>query len=224
MIDFSANYLPGFIGGSADGKSCSQRIKKLRAAGVDVMILTPRYYPSKLSVEEFIDRRDGAVEALGNGGGRFPMLIKACEVYIDKSLDSISTLGMLAIGGTRTIIADMPSGAWESELLNTIYGIQSADYDVIVAHIDRFTTAYAEDLFELGCKGTVDVSAFFGLSGFFRRQKLFRWIDEGKIVGIGTNFDRDNRHACDLMSRLPQILGKERTKKLEQTGKRLLGI
>ncbi len=223
MIDLSANYLPGFIGGSEDSKSCALRIKNQQASGVEVMVLTPRYYPSKLSVEEFIERRDKAINALGNGSGRYPKLVKACEVYVDKELDSISTIGRLAVEGTRTIIADMPSGAWESDLLNTLYGIESADYKVVIAHIDRYPKRYAEDLFALGYRGIADVSAFYGFN-FFKHKRLKKWIDDGNIIGIGSNFDRKCRNERDRMSRLPEIIGKARTEKLERESRRLLGI
>ncbi len=222
MIDFSGSYLPGFIGGEQDVSACTERIRDLCSAGVDIMILTPRYYPAKLSVAEFISRRDKAISGLAPGKKRFPKIIPACEVYVDERLKYTSEIGKLAIKGTRTIIADMPAGIWESALLDTLYGIQSADYDVLISHIDRYPAKYAEDLFKLGYRGIMDISAFCGISNIFRCKKYFEWIDKGYIVGVGSNFEHDEKRAHEKTLKLPRIIGEERMKALAERGAKIL--
>ncbi len=222
MIDFAGSYLPGFIGGEQDISVCTEKIRNLCSAGVDTMILTPRYYPAKLGVAEFIARRDKAIAGLVPGKKRFPKIIPGCEVYIDERLKYISEIGKLAVKGTRTIIADMPAGIWESALLDTLYGIQIADYEVLISHIDRYPVQYAEDLFKLGYRGLIDISAFCGIANIFRCKRYFEWIDKGYIVGVGSNFEHDEKRAHEKTLKLPRILGEERMKMLAERGGKIL--
>ncbi len=222
MIDFGGNYLPGFIGGPRDIASGTERMRDLCSAGIDTLLLTPRYYPAKLTPDEFVSRRNRAIAEIKPGKTRFPRIIAGCEVYIDERLKYISDIGKLALEGTRTIIADMPEGIWESALLDTVWGIQSADYDVIFAHMDSYPAAYAEDLFRLGYKGLLDISAFYGIQNLGRRRKLLDWIDNGYIIGLGSCFDNDEKKAHEKVLGIPKILGPERMEKLSFAGKRIL--
>ncbi len=223
MIDFAGNFLPGFIGGPKTVAQGAERISALCRSGIDIMLLTPRYYPAKLSVAEFIARRDKAIADI-KPKKPFPAIIPACEVYIDERLKYISEIGQLAIAGTHTIIADMPDGIWESALLDTIYGIQSTGYDVVISHIDRYPAKYAEDLFSLGYKGIIDISAFCGISNVLRCRKYFEWIDKGNIVAIGTNYTADEKKPIEKLLKIQKIIGQERMKRIESESKRVLGI
>ena len=58
QIDLGGNVLPGFVSGSKDIETCAERLRTLYSAGIAAAVLTPRYYPAKMSVEEFIVLRD----------------------------------------------------------------------------------------------------------------------------------------------------------------------
>ena len=64
LIDFGANLLPGFVGGSGDRASCVERIKDLHSFGVAAAVLTPRYYPSKMTTAEFTDLRKRILDVM----------------------------------------------------------------------------------------------------------------------------------------------------------------
>ena len=223
LIDLGANILPGFVGGSRDIESCAERIKILYSSGLGAALLTPRYYPAKMSVDEFVALRNNVLMNLSEAmPKKSPVLYLGSEVYVDERLKYISEIGDLAVMGTRTIIAAMPEGAWETALLDTLYAIKMADYEVLIAHIDRCPDWYAEDLFKLGYRGIIDISALLGVTNLFRRKQLLDWIDEGHIVGLATNFDADEKRAYEKIMKVHSVIGDKRAAALAESSARAL--
>lgn len=223
LIDLGGNVLPGFVGGSRDIDICAERIRTLFSSGLGALLLTPRYYPAKMSVEEFLDLRGRVLEKLSARlPARSPVVYVGCEVYIDERLNYISSIGKLAAVGTRTILADMPSGAWETALLDTLFGIRAADYEVLVSHIDRHPISYAEDLFKLGYKGIIDIGSLLGVSNLFRRKKLLEWIDRGDVVGLASSLAADEQRAHECLIKVHGVIGDERSEKLAEASAKYL--
>ncbi len=223
FIDLGGNLLPAFAEGSRDVKSCAERLAALDRAGIAAAVLTPRYYPAKRSVEDFIEFREKVLYNLSyNMPEKCPALYLGCEVYVDERLKYISTIGELTVLGTRTMIAYMPEGEWEGSLIDTIEAVRAVGIEVIIAHIDRYPDKYAEDLFECGYRAIIDASAFVGMSNLRRRKKFLSWIDEGHVVGIGTNFEPDEKHVGEIIAKVTDHLGEERARKLAESSARLL--
>lgn len=223
LIDLGANLLPGFVSGSRDIESCAERIRILYSSGLGAALLTPRYYPAKMSVDEFVELRDKVLINLSEQmPKRSPVLYLGSEVYIDERLKYISEIGDLAVMGTRTIIAVMPDGAWETALLDTLDAIRMADYEVLIAHIDRAPDWYAEDLFKLGYRGIIDVESLVNLTNIFKRKQLLEWIDRGHIAGLATNFSSDEKRAHEKILRVHSVLGDKRADALAESSARAL--
>lgn len=218
LIDLGANLLPGFVGGSRDVEACAERIKILYSSGLGAALLTPRYYPAKMSVSEFVGLRSTVLANLsGQMPKRSPALYLGSEVYVDERLKYISDIGDLAVTGTRTIIAVMPEGAWETALLDTLDAIRMADYDVLISHIDRCPDWYAEDLFKLGYRGIIDVEGLVNLTNIFKRKQLLDWIDAGYIVGLASSFSADEKRAHEKIMRVRAVIGDERAEMLAES-------
>lgn len=223
LIDLGANLLPGFVGGSRDIDACAERIRTLYSSGIAAAVLIPRYYPAKMSIEEFLSLRYRIIESLAvHMPKKSPALYLGSEVYIDERLKYSSAIGELAIAGTRTIIVDMPSGVWETALLDTLDGIRATDFDVLISHIDRYPVQYAEALFKLGYKAIIDVQAFSGMANLRRRKQFLSWIDEGHIVGLGSNFDAAEKRAHEKILKIHEIIDDTRSEKLAESSARCL--
>lgn len=223
VFDLGANLLPGFVGGSRNIDDCAERIRTLYSSGIEAAVLLPRYYPAKMSVEEFLSLRDKVIGSLmSRMPKKSPALYLGSEVYIDERLKYISSIGELAVLGTRTIIADMPSGVWETALLDTLDGIRATDFEVLISHIDRYPVQYAEALFKLGYKAIIDVGAFSGMANLMRRKQFLSWIDEGYIVGIGSNFEADEKRAHEKILKIGDVIDNNRSEKLAESSARYL--
>jgi hypothetical protein len=176
-----------------------------------------------MSVSEFVGLRDTVLTNLSvQMPKRSPALYLGCEVYVDERLKYISDIGELAVSGTRTIIAVMPEGSWETALLDTLYAVKMADYEVLISHIDRCPDWYAEDLFKLGYRGIVDVEGLVNISNIFRRKQLLDWIDAGYIAGLATNFLSDEKRAHEKILRVHSVLGDKRAEALAESSARAL--
>ncbi len=218
LIDLGGNLLPGFVGGSKDIEECAERTRTLYSAGIAAAVLAPRYYPAKMTVGEFATLRDKIIMSLcEHMPKKRPVLYLGSEVYIDERLKYIASIGELAVRGTRTIIADMPNGVWETALLDTLDGIRATDYEVLVSHIDRYPVQYAEALFKLGYKAIIDAQAFSGVANLMRRKQFFTWIDEGHVVGLASNFDPDEKRAHEKILKIHEIIGDERSALLAES-------
>ncbi len=223
LIDLGANLLPGFVSGSRDIEACAERIKILYSSGLGAALLTPRYYPAKMSVGEFAQLRNTVLmNLLDHMPKRSPVLYLGSEVYIDERLKYISGIGDLAVMGTRTVIAVMPEGAWETALLDTLYAIKMADYEVLIAHIDRCPHFYAENLFKLGYRGIIDIESLVNIPNIFRRRQLLEWIDQGHIAGLATNFAADEKRAHEKIMRVHSVIGDKRAEALAELSARAL--
>lgn len=223
LIDLGGNLLPGFSGGSGDVRSCAERLSALHRAGIAAAVLTPLYYPAKRSVEDFTAYRNSVLQNLSyNMPEHSPALYLGCEVYIDERLKYISAIGELTVWGTHTMIAYMPEGTWEGALIDTLEAIRASGVDVLLAHIDRYPEKYAEDLFKYGYRAILDASAFCGVSNLRHRKKYLSWIDEGYVVGIGSNFDADEKRVGEIVLKVTDVLGEERAAKLAEAGARVL--
>lgn len=223
LIDLGANLLPGFVGGSRDIEACAERLQTLYSSGLGAALLTPRYYPAKMSVGEFVQLRDTVLMNLSDYmPKRSPVLYLGTEVYVDERLKYISDIGDLAVMGTRTVIAVMPEGSWETALLDTLYAVKMADYEVLIAHIDRCPDWYAEDLFKLGYRGILDVPSLVGVTNIFRRKQLLDWIDKGHIAGLATNFTADEKRAHEKILRVHSVIGDKRAEMLAESSARAL--
>ena len=223
LIDLGANILPGFVGGSRDIEACAERIKILYSSGLGAALLTPRYYPAKMSVGEFVGLRNTVLSnLLEQMPKRCPVLYLGSEVYVDERLKYVPDIGKLAVTGTRTLIATMPEGSWETALLDTLYAIKMADYEVLITHIDRCPDWYAEDLFKLGYRGLIDVEGLVGIQNIFRRRQLLEWIDKGHIAGLASSFTADEKRAHEKIMRVHSVIGDERAEMLAQSSARAL--
>ena len=223
FIDLGGNLLPGFTDGVKDVKACAERLSALYRAGVDAAVLTPRYYPAKRSVEEFLDFRERVLHNLSyNMPEKCPALYLGCEAYVDERLKYIPTIGELTVLGTRTLIAYMPEGEWDGSLIDTLEAIRAVGIDVLIAHIDRYPDRYAEDLFKCGYRAILDASAFVGMVNLRHRKKFLSWIDDGNVVGIGTSFEADEKHVGEIVAKVVDVLGEERAEKLAESSARVL--
>ena len=54
----------------------------------------------------------------------------------------------------------------------------------ILAHVDRYSTDTIQNLFHMGFLGQLNASS---LCRFLGRKQRLRWIEEGKIVALGSD-------------------------------------
>ena len=81
MIDFHSHILPAIDDGSQDIITSLKMIEELSLNGIDTIILTPHFYPHKISLEKFLNNRETAFEKLISVTETKVKLILASETY-----------------------------------------------------------------------------------------------------------------------------------------------
>lgn len=215
LVEVHSHILPGIDDGSPDVDTSLKMIDMLKKQGAQAIILTPHYYSDSISYEDFIAKRDNALELLKSSlPPDSPKLIPAAEVYITKYLLNNSNLDKIKIGNTDYALIEHPFSCDFSQdiydrLLNLNY-----DYGVkpILAHIERYS-AFMEDFdlldeyIDMGCLAQVNISSFVD-SPRHLKKKLFKLLQTGRIHLIGSDCHNLSSRKPDFETGVGEIVKK----------------
>lgn len=215
LVEVHSHILPGIDDGSPDVDTSLKMIDMLKKQGAQAIILTPHYYSDSISYEDFIAKRDNALELLKSSlPPDSPKLIPAAEVYITKYLLHNSNLDKIKIGNTDYALIEHPFSCDFSQdiydrLLNLNY-----DYGVkpILAHIERYS-AFMEDFdlldeyIDMGCLAQVNISSFVD-SPRHLKKKLFKLVQTGRIHLIGSDCHNLSSRKPDFETGVGEIVKK----------------
>ena len=215
LVEVHSHILPGIDDGSPDVETSLKMIDMLKKQGAQAIILTPHYYSDSISYEDFVSKRDRALEILKSSlSPDSPRLIAAAEVYITKYLFNNSNLDKLKIGNTDYALIEHPFSCDFSQdiydrLLNLNY-----DYGIkpILAHIERYS-AFMEDFdlldeyIDMGCLAQVNISSFVD-SPRHLKKKLFKLLQTGRVHLIGSDCHNLSSRKPDFETGAKEIIKK----------------
>lgn len=194
LVETHCHILPGIDDGAPDVETSLKMIDKLKRQGARAIILTSHYYSDSISYDDFLARRQGALNALKAALPEdSPRLIPAAEVYISKYLFNYDNLDDICIGNTKYALIEHPFSSRFSDdtyerLLNLNY-----DYGIkpILAHIERYEALMDNEelldkYIEMGCLTQVNISSFSN-SRRSVRKKLIKYLESGRIHLIGSD-------------------------------------
>jgi protein-tyrosine phosphatase len=201
VIDFHAHILPHMDHGSVRTAGAVSQLAILRQAGVDEVCATSHFYPQDVLPEVFLHERKRSLECLLNAYGHEPRprILLGGEVLICPGLENMEGLRELCVEGTNVMLLEMPftHGDWDRSLYRTVYEIRKMGIVPVLAHVDRYPRDSIERLFEMGVNGQINCGSLIGL---FKPKHLLRWIEEGRIVALGSDL-----HGHDPKSYAPFI-------------------
>lgn len=153
MIDFHSHILPEIDDGSASVEMSRDMLRMEQEQGVNAVIATPHFYPLLDTPENFLQRRQAAVEALGETP--IPVVCGA-EVAYFEGISYCEELSQLCIGQTRLLLLEMPIGPWNTRLVDEVVGLPATIGVVpVLAHIDRYRSQVRKWGDELLSKGVL---------------------------------------------------------------------
>ncbi len=230
LIDMHTHILPLIDDGSHSSEMSVEMIKGLVADGVKKIVLTPHFYASEGSVDEFLERRAKSLERLkGELGGESvgAEIYLGAEVLFMDSLDKVDGFERMAIDGTKYLLLEMPFAKWSSRTLETVYRIINGGITPIIAHFERYipfqdSTKSIYELKRMGCILQMNAENF---DSFFNKRKALKFFAEGTASLLGSD-------CHNLTSRPPKIktaydsvakkLGEERAAEIVSLGERIL--
>ena len=151
LVEIHCHITPGIDDGSQDIETSLKMIERLKEQGAKKIVLTPHYYSDTISLDDFLRRRDTAINALlkelPSGS---PTLYPAAEVFISPYLFNNDNIDDLKIAGTEYVLIEhpfsSPFGEGEFDRLMNLY----CDFGArpVLAHIERYR-ALMEDKYKL---------------------------------------------------------------------------
>lgn len=142
MIDFHTHILPGIDDGSRDIEMTERMLEMELEQGVTHIYATPHFYAHRRSVQQFVERREGAlasVRGLLTRREDLPKITAGAEVYYFTGMGRADHLKELCIQGTDMILLEMPFEQWHSDQLRDVEDIMRRHHlRIVLAHVERY--------------------------------------------------------------------------------------
>lgn len=223
LIDFHAHIVPGADHGCLSAEEAGKQIAMLRDAGITSIVATPHFYPERVTVRRFLERRERGVRAMMEVmRSHDPKVYLGAEIMISRNLDQMPELDCLTICGTDTILVEFPSKGIDEALIDSIIRIKNSGFNVIIAHVDRYKAKYMEYLFGMGFRGQLNADAFL-LKKIHIHSRLKKWVDSGYIVAVGSDLHGHSDKHIREIERMRKVLGEERLEKISENTEKVLG-
>lgn len=222
FIDFHTHILPGIDSGCVSPEQCARQLSFLRDAGAAAAVATSLYDPAKCRPAVYLERQRKAVEMLlrQHRPGDVTVYL-GTELLLCPEIDRLAELDALTVFGTDIITIRMPPAPYEDWVPDVIFGIRDSGFRVVVTGVERIPAAAAESLFAMEIPGVIDLRGFRSLNPS-RLLRYRKWIDEGKIVAVGTGLDNEGERAFKNVKLTGSILGEKRLSAVASSSARLL--
>lgn len=142
MIDFHTHILPGIDDGSEDIRMTERMLEMEASQSVTHIYATPHFYAHRRSVQQFVERREGALaktrELIRKHPG-LPEITAGAEVYYFQGMGKAEQLTELCIEGTDILLLEMPFTQWHTEQYRDVVEmIRKRHLLVVLAHVERY--------------------------------------------------------------------------------------
>ncbi|MBP3665469.1 MAG: hypothetical protein J6K29_00310 [Clostridia bacterium] len=188
LLDFHAHILPHMDHGSRHTETATAQLSLMAKAGVGTVCATSHFYPQDILPEVFLEERQKSLQLLlrAHGKANRPEILLGAEVLICAGLENMEGLRELCVEGTDVLLLEMPftKDDWDHSLYHTVHEILMQGIRPVLAHVDRYPPHAIEQMFDMGLYGQVNCDA---LSKLFKPKHLLRWMEEGKIVALGSD-------------------------------------
>ena len=230
-IDFHSHILPGVDDGSQSLEMTREMLIQSGDAGVDLMVATPHFYGHRHTLEEFLDRRHQARQAVSTIiTPEMPGVRLGAEVAFYAGLEELDGLEQLCIQGTNVLLLEMPFAPWTEFEWNVLAALTlDRDLKVVLAHFERYYE-YQKDprlpdrLKELFLYLQINAGTLL------TRNKRGRWLDwlaQGDAHLLGSDTHNLTTRAPNLGQARDLVrkkLGSQVLERIDKTGNCLLDL
>lgn len=225
VIDLHSHVLPKMDDGSKGTEMSLAMLRAAREQHVDIVAATPHFYGYRENITSFLTRRahaqrrlEEAMAAAGETAGvSLPFLVYGAEVAFFSGLTDLEDLDSLCIGGTRTLLLEMPFASWTRYELDAVSGLcLDRGYQVVLAHLERFYALQKdeyvlESLLRLPLWVQVNAGSLLPL---LQRGPWLAMFREGRAQLLGSD--------CHNLSKRPPNLGAGRRMLRRKAGEQVL--
>lgn len=197
MTDLHTHILPGLDDGATDFNEALLMTRALYEQNIAAAVCTPHFHPTRMALQEFIERRTAAMETMHFSKIK---LIPASETAFDEYLFHYPELSSLYIENTSYLILELPfTSKWDNNLYQSLERlINYYDCIPIIAHIDRYPASNRRSIHKLiglGCLLQLNTASIMNQK---TRRKSLRLIRQGFITVLGSD--------CHNMGKRPPLI------------------
>lgn len=190
MTDFHSHILPGIDDGSKDCEESLALLRMLSEQGIDTVVATPHFLADNESPEDFVQRRQGALDQLTPLlSAELPEIVLGAEAAYYEGISALDGLSRLCIGNTRLLLVEMPMCKWSESALKELQTLSCVKgFTVILAHIERYFRFQSPSVFarlrNMGILMQVNASFF---NRAMTKRKALSMLFRGEINVIGSD-------------------------------------
>lgn len=178
MLDIHSHIIPNVDDGSSSMSTSIKMLKEEVENGVTEVILTPHYFFKKYSCE--VRKLKAAYNELISVVEKENIPLKLYlgqEIYFTNRVDLVDMLNkgeILTLNGTQHVLLEFNLAKEVEDLSEAIYNFTRCGYQVIVAHVERYTWITKEKVNQMINEGAliqVNAESLLGRNGI--KVKLF---------------------------------------------------
>ena len=230
MIDLHSHILPGVDDGSPDISTTEKMLAEMKRQGVQTVVATPHFYPSKDQPDAFLTHRNHAMQALEGLMPDGPRVIAGAEVAYFNGISRSMIPEQLHIENTKLLLVEMPFTPWTERIIMDICDFQAqTGITPVLAHVNRYLQkgqllSYQEALLGSGVLFQCNAEAFLTRRS---RNWALRELPMGNIHFLGSDTHNLTTRAPNLEQAVQVIcrkLGNEPLEQLTAFSKEMLNL
>ena len=190
MIDIHTHVLPGLDDGSGSLEESLWLGHALARQGVKLFAVTPHFYATQESPQDFLRRRERAEHQLFlHWPQEFPPFLVGAEVRFFDGMSRTQDLPLLTLEGTNLLLLEMSFSPWSPRMVEEVLEIQERrGLQVLLAHVERYLPYQEPKVWEKLRQGKVwmQCNASFFLH-WRTKPKALRMLRKGEIHMLGSD-------------------------------------
>lgn len=228
IFDFHSHILPAVDDGSKSLQETMQMLSAMAQQGVKCAVATPHFYPDRMRIEEFLEKRAKAYESvLLQKNSDHPMLKCGAELAFFRGIGKTEGLERFCIEGTNLLLIEMPFRNWTEQELSAMESVMNKGITPILAHVERYF-GYQRDMeafysiLQLPLYIQINAESFISRK---MRKPLSKIIHCNDDILLGSDCHGAEYRAPNLSAgrdALKQKFGEELLAKIDALGARLL--
>lgn len=231
IVDFHIHVLPGVDHGSKDMDETIAMLTDAASSGVNAVVATHHFYPNRITLDEFTNKRDFAYDELVRVLPSFLntiRVIKGAEVLLAPGLENMPELKSLCIEGTSFILLEMPYEFWTEWVFQSVFTMISARGLIpILAHIERYINFQKKSsnltrLLQMDVLVQMNVCNICNLS---TRRAALKMLRNNKVYVLGSDRHSSTKDKYEMKKArkiIAKNLGESWLIKLDRNSERIL--
>lgn len=238
IIDCHTHLLPGIDDGARNIDISMEMLQEEKKQGIDLVIATPHFYANRDKIENFIEKREKALNKVlakndsqgDSQGTNIPKIRLGAEVAFFSGISKSNEIGRLCVDGTNTILIEMPFDSWNSKVVGEIEDlVTERGFNVVLVHIERFlgfkgNEEIIERLLEIPVTLQMNVECLIqtGILGKKKSKKMLEYIETGKVSLLGSDCHNMETRKPNLLSGR-EMLSKDALHRIDEVGEKIFG-